>query len=290
MIAKLIVWDEDRDRALARMASALREYRISGVTNNLNFLYDLATSVPFVNAELDTGFIEKHSKLLFAKPQIDLTSALSHAGLFLLLSSQTEKSADPWGANNAWRMNQANIHQYDIQVGDEVHMVKIEQKCADHTYVIHFDKPSADTTTSLIASATLIGKQLLCTLDGHQQEVMVSLNPGDQNTDHNARSFLIFNEYGSIAFQHIQADCGDDQLLVGGNNFVAPMNGTIIEVLVKANEKVSEGQAIVIMEAMKMQHTMQAPSDGIVTELFCSAGDLVDGGSELLNFETLEEE
>jgi 3-methylcrotonyl-CoA carboxylase alpha subunit len=119
---------------------------------------------------------------------------------------------------------------------------------------------------------------------------MVSLDPGGQKTENTARKFRIFNEHGSIPFRHIQADCGNDELSISNNNFVAPMNGTIIEVLVKANEKVREGQAIVIMEAMKMQHTMQAPSDGLVTELFCSQGDLVDGGSRLLNFETHENE
>ena len=283
MIAKLIVWDEDRGRALARMTTALREYQISGVTTNLNFLYDLASSAPFRHAELDTGFIEKHYDLLFKEPEIDLITALSQAGLYLLLSNLVAKSSDPWSANNAWRMNQANIHHYEILIGNDVHAVNIEQLNSDHAFIIKFDQ------STLQASASLNGKQLRCTLNGHLQEVMIShtMVSNGSSIAKSTANFAIFNEYGSIPFQHIQADCGDDEQTMGGNEFIAPMNGTIIEVLVGADEEVSEGQAIIIMEAMKMQHTMQAPSDGMVTELFCQQGDLVDGGSQLLSFEAL---
>lgn len=283
MIAKLIVWDEDRDRALARMTKALREFQISGVTTNVKFLYDLASSAPFKQAKLDTGFIDKHYDLLFKEPEIDLITTLSQAGLYLLLSNLATKSSDPWGANNAWRMNQANIHHYDIKVGNEVHTVDIEQLNSDHAFIIRLDQ------SSLQANATLNGKQLRCTLNGHLQEVMIShttLNNRSVHTsfENTTGHFVIFNEHGSIVFQHLKADCGDDQQIADDNDFIAPMNGTIIEVLVRPNEKVNQGQAIIVMEAMKMQHTMQAPSAGIVTELFCQQGDLVDGGSQLLSF------
>ena len=72
------------------------------------------------------------------------------------------------------------------------------------------------------------------------------------------------------------------------NAFVAPMNGTVIELLVEPGNPVQAGQAIVILEAMKMQHTMCAPSHGTVKEFFCKQGDLVDGGSSLLAFEAAE--
>ena len=77
---------------------------------------------------------------------------------------------------------------------------------------------------------------------------------------------------------------GEDNESIAGNNFIAPMNGTVVEVLASAGDHVKQGQAVIIIEAMKMQHTMQAPCDGVVAELFYAKGDLVDGGSELLNF------
>lgn len=293
MIAKLIVWDEDRDRALARLATALRGYQISGVTTNLNFLYDLATCPPFVQAELDTGFIDKHYDLLFKIADIDLPTALSQAGLYLLLKN-TEvndlsiKSSDPWERNNAWRMNHENSHRYNIRIGDDVHAVRIDQTGTENVFEIHLDVSKLLDRASIRATAELSGKQLGCTLDGHKQEVMISPVMVNKNPSINAIDFALFNEHGSIPFQHVQADCGDDEQMERGNNFIAPMNGTVIEVLVKVNEAVSKGQAVIIMEAMKMQQTMLAPSNGMVTELFCNQGDLVDGGTELLKFEAIE--
>ena len=277
MIAKLIVWGEDRDRALARMARALREYQIAGVTTNLDFLYDLTTCTPFVAADLDTGFIDKHHDLLFAEPEPDLVSALSHAGLYLTLTNQAAGSTDPWGAKTAWRMNQANLHHVDIQIGADVHAIKVEQSDSDNSFVIHTDQRTVN------ASATLSNKELSCTLDGHKHDVLVS-----RRSANNEHEFVIFGDHGSVEFLHIQADCGDTEQDVAGNNFIAPMNGTIIDVLVELKQPVIQGQPIIIMEAMKMQHTMLAPSDGMVTELFCRAGELVDGGSELLSFEATE--
>lgn len=281
MIAKLIVWDKDRERALARMTKALRDYQINGVTTNLPFLYDLASCAPFANAELDTGFIEKHHDVLFSETTIDVPTAVAQAGLYLMLKNQLPHSTavtpfDPWSSNNAWRMNQANLHHYTIQVGDENHTVVIEQPSNNQPFIVHLNDQS------MSAQATLDGQQLQCTLDGHRQQVVVS--KGLEQHD-----FVIFSEHGSLAFQHRQPDCGDDEEATGGNDFIAPMNGTIIEVLVDANEPVTQGQAVIIMEAMKMQHTMLAPSDGMVTELFCQQGDLVDGGTELLNFVATEE-
>ena len=88
MIAKLIVWDESRERALNRLGSALAEYRIGGTVTNLDFLYNLATSRPFIEAELDTGFIERHAELIFHQREQDLERELPLAALALLLHRQ----------------------------------------------------------------------------------------------------------------------------------------------------------------------------------------------------------
>jgi len=288
MIAKLIVWDKDRDRARARMANALTEYQISGVTTNLNFLYDLTTCPPFIEAKLDTGFIEKHSALLFNQVNIDLPTVLPQAGLYLLLKNQLIRTSDtsttdPWSANNAWRMNQRNIHQFEVKVGDSNHIVKVEQPNSNKSFIIHLDNPNLDNH-SLKAEAILDGKQLICTLDGHRQQVMISKATANTSDD-----FVIFSEHGSTPFKWVHANLGEDEHSIGNTGFIAPMNGTIIEVLVDVNDAISTGQPVIIMEAMKMQHTMRAPSDGKITELYCQQGDLVDGGSELLNFEAAKE-
>ena len=119
MIAKLIVWDENREKALQRLAKALSEYRINGVTTNIDFLYNLATSKPFVEADIDTGFIEKNNDLIFHNNEKPLANELPIAALFLVLSKenkakqQAQKSNDPnspWYITDAWRSNEANLH------------------------------------------------------------------------------------------------------------------------------------------------------------------------------------
>ena len=87
-----------------------------------------------------------------------------------------------------------------------------------------------------------------------------------------------------------EPDCGESDKADTSKEFTAPMNGTIVDVLVSANDNVTKGQVLVIMEAMKMQHTMRASSDGTVSELYCAAGDLVDGGTILLAFAADQDE
>jgi 3-methylcrotonyl-CoA carboxylase alpha subunit len=85
MIAKLIVWDENRDKALQRLTRALKEYRISGMTTNVDFLYNLANCSPFREAQLDTGFIEKHHAEIFHDSPAEVEQAIPLAALYLVL-------------------------------------------------------------------------------------------------------------------------------------------------------------------------------------------------------------
>ncbi|GAA6138145.1 acetyl/propionyl/methylcrotonyl-CoA carboxylase subunit alpha [Arenicella sp. 4NH20-0111] len=295
MIAKLITWDNTREAALARTAKALREYQIDGVVTNLEFLYDLATSNAFRSADLDTGFIEKHHDELFRKQHIDQARVLSQAALFLTLRQAELTSeqhannsaydlsfaSDPWRSNDGWRLNQRNELRYNIKLMSHTsdstktldhHALTLIVK--DNDYVIHVDGENGPI--KITAQAELMDQELTTILDGHRSRVTVS-----ENTE----TFTVFGEHGSQRFAIVAPDLGDEQTDQAQTGFAAPMNGTVIDVLVKTHDKVKEGQALIIMEAMKMQHTMTAPSDGHVSELYCETGDLVDGGTSLLEFE-----
>ena len=107
MIAKLIVWDEDRNKALRRMAKALSEYRIDGVTTNIEFLYNLTNSKSFKKADLDTGFIEKHRDEIFQDSEQDIEAQLPLAGLCLILAQkQQHKGSCPADPHSPWHSNQ----------------------------------------------------------------------------------------------------------------------------------------------------------------------------------------
>jgi len=139
MIAKLIVWDENREKALQRLAKALAEYRIDGVTTNIDFLYNLATSKPFIDADIDTGFIEKHNDLIFHKDSQTLANELPMAALYLVLSQQqnaidkantTNDPHSPWHNTNAWRLNEAHIHHITLMHNDINYDIAIENVMA----------------------------------------------------------------------------------------------------------------------------------------------------------------
>ena len=276
MIAKLVVWGEDRNSALRRLAKALREYRINGVTTNLGFLYDLATNEAFQKAELDTGFIQTHHAELFKQDGSNVTNSLVFAAVYQHLSSQNEFCSDPWSSNNAWRMNQANMVYQTFELNDTPYSVGLElceHRFGQHGFVVFVDEERLE------ASATLRGEQLTLTLDGHKRTATVSRD------DH---GLVIFTDQGASHIKVVSADLGDDAADSKDTAFVAPMNGTVIELLVEAGELVQSGQPVLVLEAMKMQHTMHAPSNGVVDQLFYKIGDLVDGGASILSFQPSE--
>jgi len=287
MIAKLIVWDEDRDRALARLCRALSEYQVSGLTTNIQFLYRLADSSAFRNADLDTGFIEKHHDEIFKSEDGDLTPVLPLAALFLLLKRQQSKlhtedehPSSPWNTANGWRLNQANIQSFDIVLGGENHRLLIEQltQAGETVYANQVGEQNH------IATAELNNKVLSVKLNGHQQQLAIaSQTVASQNDIH-----TMFLPQSVIEFTEAEKDLGEDNQAAMASDFSAPMNGTIVAVLAGAGSSVAQGDSLLIMEAMKMQHTINAPADGTVVEVFCEEGDLVEGGTELLQFSAVE--
>ncbi len=274
MIAKLVIWDSSRAAALTRTAEALKDYRIAGLSTNLHFLYTLVSSKPFVNAELDTGFIEKHSDQLFKTSQPKQSELLTHAALFLILSNTNNAGSDPWDSRCAWRANQANQYRFDIQLMNTTHHVVVECISNSTEFQIRLDDES------LLATATLSGSELTATINGHQQTVTIA--------PHND-AFVMFGNDGATEFSIAKPDLGDAQLMSGADHYAAPMNGTVAEVLVAPGDSVTLDQPLLVMEAMKMQHTIRAAADGTVTDIYFKAGDLVDGGTALLDFSESEE-
>ncbi|MGK2925598.1 MAG: acetyl-CoA carboxylase biotin carboxylase subunit [Lysobacterales bacterium] len=279
LIAKLIVWDENRDKALTRMAGALAEYRISGVSTNLSFLYNLATSAPFAAGELDTGFIERHRNLLFHVSEEDRVQDLPLASLYLLLrmeqaTRERSRATDPWSpwnAANAWRLNEPALHTGAIVLNGveyDVPVVEIGSGERRRFRITACGK-------SVMAAGELQGNDLYADIDGHRQRVVVV--PHD-------RQFTLFGPRGAMQFALARPDYGEDSGQPAADAFLAPMPGVIVKLLVEPGATVEQGQPLLIMEAMKMEHRVCAPSDGAVKSFYFEAGDQVAGGDELLEF------
>ncbi|TMM44862.1 acetyl/propionyl/methylcrotonyl-CoA carboxylase subunit alpha [Colwellia ponticola] len=293
MIAKLIVWDESREKALQRLAKALREYRIEGVTTNIEFLYNLATTDAFINAEIDTGFIEKNNDAIFHKTATQqdgerLINQLAIAALYLVLSLENNNKAQaalsndphsPWHIPSAWRLNEAHNHALTLAYKDIEYALIIEQQheASICSYIITITSKNG-TTHTVECQGEIAGEKITVTIEGHRSQSVIA---------HSNSSISVYQEHGVVNFREISADYGQSQDDDNHGGLTAPMNGTMVSVLVASGEHVNKGQPLVIMEAMKMEHTIKAPSDGIINEVFFSAGDMVNGGAELLAFSAL---
>ena len=280
MIAKLITWGEDRNQALSRMRKALNEYRISGITTNIRFLSKLSANEAFLAADLDTGFIEKHQSDLFAHDSFDLAHNAALAGLYLYLkqqqsAAQYHNSRDPhspWNINNGWRLNAPNLHRFEIALHGQMLSIDVESGHAtdSNSLTLHINDRAIE------ASGTLNHKHLVSWIDGARAEVSVA---------NREPHYTVFTNQGSFEFSEALPDLGEENDSSGDNALSAPMNGTIVTLLANVGDSVAEGDALLVMEAMKMEHTIRAPSSGKVTEFYFAEGDLVDGGVELLGFE-----
>jgi len=278
MIAKLIVWDESRERALQRLATALADYRIGGTVTNLDFLYNLCTSRPFVEAELDTGFIEKHSELIFHDRHQDLERELPLAALALLLQQGAGSRAittdphSPWQDSSGWRLNEPHVHRLNLHCHQEDHAVEVEQQ--GEVYLVR----AAGRETRL--TGKLVGDTLHIDRDGHRQRGTLARTQD---------GFTLYLPEGACHFHAVRPDTGEATGAGAGAGLSAPMNGTIVTLLVEPGTAVKANTALLIMEAMKMEHTIRAPVAGAVNAFYYQPGDLVDGGAELVDFEVKEE-
>lgn len=290
MIAKLIVWDESRDKALARLTKALSEYRIKGLVNNIPFLYNLAKSAPFQNAELDTGFIEKHNDALFIEHSANVEQFVPMMAVTLLLEKQADMRArtervtghadpfSPWATTNAWRANETHQQKLALDVGGDIHTVEVLQKegngqSQEQSFTVLYNNHSSHI------SVKQAGDVLHFNANGHRQAITVAVDD---------TGISLYANKVALHFAEHKPDLGLTDEDDNAAGFTAPMNGTVVKLLVNAGDSVEKGQPLMIMEAMKMEHALNAPSAGKVTEFFYQEGDLVDGGAELLAFEADE--
>ncbi|MFT3789995.1 MAG: acetyl/propionyl/methylcrotonyl-CoA carboxylase subunit alpha [Rudaea sp.] len=275
MIAKLIVHGDDRDEAVERMLRALHEFRIVGVGNNLGFLSRLIDHAEFRAGGFDTGLIGRELDALVAVDALP-PDAVPAAALWTLHAqaqaavASTAGSADPhspWGRPDGWRINGAATRRIEFLAPDgATHGVEVVYD-ADGTYRIDG-----------VAAAIRRGRDALrCRLDGRQFDADVVADESG--------ALHVFTATGNAVLAPVDrlAHAGGDGEAHGG--LVAPMPGRIIAVAVADGAKVDKGAPLLVMEAMKMEYTISAPSNGTVAKLLCRVGDLVAEKAPLVEFE-----
>lgn len=283
MIAKLIVWDATRSGALRRLRSALAEYQVVGVTTNAGFLACLAAHPAFAAGELDTGFIERHRGQLFpeATPANDQLLALACLDVLLRRTAEAEKAASessdrwaPWHLTTGWQMNGDNHHVLTFGDGETAVCVTAHYRTSGYL----LDLPGGQ----LLVRGQLSNEgDLLADLGGARVSASVVRHGCDLTiVTHGCSHRLTLHDPLAHAGEHE----------VEGGRLTAPMPGKIVALLVEPGTKVERGRSLVIMEAMKMEHTITAPRDGVVAEIHFAVGAVVNEGAELLAFATDEEQ
>ncbi|NRR29985.1 acetyl/propionyl/methylcrotonyl-CoA carboxylase subunit alpha [Oxalobacteraceae bacterium] len=285
MIAKLIVWGADRAQALARMAQALAEYRIVGLSTNVAFLKRLVEGQAFSQAELDTGLIERNQASLFPPAQAAADGALALAAVALIEAEKDASaaqsgahSADPWGQALGWRLN--NAFARTLSFGDEyaatlpakAYGVRITYRASDWL----FEQPAVAGDAPRVLSLTA--------QNGHE----LSIRLGDQAVhgtvlrDGELLHVFTGGRHYPLSFNDPMAHAGESE--AEGGRLTAPMPGKVVAVLASKGQQVTKGDPLVIMEAMKMEHTIAAPHDGVVEDILYNVGDQVADGAPLLAF------
>ena len=279
MIAKLIVWDRDRKAAVQRLRRALAEYEIVGLTTNTGFLAAIAAHPAFAAAELDTGFIARHSGDLFPPPRPASVEVLAAAALQVLqdrrqaVDAAAAASNDPWSPWNlatSWRLNGDGYQDLVFRDGEAMVTLRAHP-LRDGS--VRLDLPGR--SVALGGSVTAAGA-LVFTLDGIKISARI-VRLGDDLTVIRDGVNHRLNLIDPLAPERTEA--------AGGGRLTAPMPGRITQVLTKPGAEVRRGTALLVLEAMKMEHTITAPADGTIEAVRYAVGDLVEEGAELIAFD-----
>ena len=280
MIAKLIVWDEDRAKALRRLRNALEEFEIVGVANNIEFLARLAENPAFAKAELDTGLIERQRAQLFPEksdpPQqaffVAALATLLHEAELPPLAANGNDRNSPWNARDHWRLNLSDPRVLSFAHDGKTFDVSMESRALDFTL-------SLGGVASLAKARKSAQGELIIELDGIRQRVSaVATEAG----------WRVFLDGRSWPLQRVDPLLAFEQNGAGHAGLTAPMPGRVIALLAEAGTQVEKGAPLMILEAMKMEHTISAPSDGLLKSFCFAVGDQVTDGAELLEFEPNE--
>ena len=267
MIAKLIVWGEDRAQALARLAAALEGTHIMGLNTNVAFLRRVVASHAFATADLDTALIERERAALFEAPGLPVELAAAGVAAHVLQAEAALEGADPWSRRDGWRLFGGARRRLNLEIGGEPRVALLE-RLHDGATVLELAGQRWPLTTRPMGrhrhDVQLGDRRLTLTVYAHGERYAVF---GPQGS-------VVVAEHDPIA--HAADGAGE------GGRLTAPMPGKVVSFLAKAGDTVTRGQALAIMEAMKMEHTITAPHDGVVQELLYAAGDQVAEGGELL--------
>ncbi|RDE10530.1 acetyl/propionyl/methylcrotonyl-CoA carboxylase subunit alpha [Pelagibacterium lacus] len=272
MIAKLIVSGDDREAALDRMAAALDAFQVAGVKTNIAFLRALVGRPEVRSGAMDTGFIERELADLLA-PQAPIAAAdLAAAASAVLAREQAEaasETASPWNRGDGWTLGATRRRRLDFEDGTETHEA-----------VLHYARSGLELEWD--GAVAPLGWTL-------REDGRIDVFLGDRKEAIGAlwseRVVELVTPRGRRRLHWVDPLGRHEAASDPAGSFRAPMPGIVQQILAEPGARLERGAPVLVMEAMKMEHTLRAPADGQLVAINCRVGDLVEEGETLAEFE-----
>ena len=281
MIAKLIAFGADRQQAQQKLIAALAQTALIGVKTNIDFLARVVREPDFSHGKIDTHFIAQHSASLLLAPDKAPHPALIFAAIAQLrtneIAAKTKLRASsdpysPWGLANGWRLSGAGAQTllFADPLANLTRNIRVQRRA--NGYAIEVDDQSC-----FVSTEGENGEQFKLSIDGnvasalvlhHQDHYLVNL--------HNER-------YEFVAVQPFAFDHAEES---ASGRLTALMPGRVVKVMVSVGDTVASGQPLLIIEAMKMEHTIHSPREGKIEKVFYKVDDIVAADAPLFAFET----
>jgi 3-methylcrotonyl-CoA carboxylase alpha subunit len=260
------VHGKTRQEALARLDAALAQVHIVGLNTNVQFLRHVLQSQSFANANLDTALIPREEAVLFNQERIGLPMTVACVIAHTLTQEKALETGDPFSRRDGWQSHGVTLRRFEFECHGALQKAELTYL---HDGALHLAVGDSAGIFSFTPTPDAINVQFL----GQRLAANIYLN---NDVTH------IFCALGATQIITIDLLEHAGVAQTEGGRLTAPMPGKVVSFAVKAGDKVIKGQALAVMEAMKMEHTIAAPLDGVVEELLYAPGDQVAEGAELL--------
>ncbi|WP_131786060.1 biotin carboxylase N-terminal domain-containing protein [Protofrankia symbiont of Coriaria ruscifolia] len=262
MLAKIIAHGPTRGDAIRRLARALARTRVDGVTTNRELLVAILREEEFRAGAIDTGYLSRHDPVTMGSPVLSEDVLATHL-LVATLTAAAQRRANgvlptlPSGWRNVPTEPQRNV-------------LEVSGRPIEVLYRQHGDRVDASVDGRAVEA-------LVHHIGSERSDVTVG---GVRSTIHVTRSGTVFHldgRGGSTVAREVPRFVEPGASVAAGS-LIAPMPGTVVRVAVEEGEAVTAGDVVLVLEAMKMEHTVTAPQDGVVVEINARQGQTVDGG------------
>jgi 3-methylcrotonyl-CoA carboxylase alpha subunit len=273
LLAKLIVWAPDRPQAIERMVHALHGFEIAGVTTNLGFLQVLLEHPQVARGDIDVGFIEREISALTAQAAPMRAIDMAAACTAVILHEQEEQGAQrddsPWSRTDGWTL-----------AGRRSRRLSFRQDTHRYDAILWYGRDGLSMEFEGITVPLRWSER-----EPQSFEVILGDASERATATWSGRDLDLVTPHGRFALAWLDPFAADMREAAAGSRIVAPMPGTVTRILAQPGTDLPRGAPLLVLEAMKMEHTLRAPADGRLTALKCAVGDFVQEGAELAEFE-----